>query len=77
MEILLDKDGKAITQYYLVKSPIWGNRPFNTLEEAKEFSKRDTLPRVYFVYYHFEDMKYYAFTAYSLVPEHFVDEVPA
>lgn len=72
MEILVDRDGRLVKSGYFVDSPMYGKHIFFTLEAAKEFVKKDVLPRVWFMYYDFNDKKYYSFTIYSVIPEKFL-----
>lgn len=64
-KMILDDKGNVIKSGYIAKSAIYGTHIFSTLEAAKLYVIRETLPIVRYFFYDQKDGKYYSFTAYE------------
>ncbi len=65
MSMILDDKGNPIKSGYIAKSHIYGTHIFSTLEAAKLYVIRETLPKVEYMFYDLKDERYYRFTVYE------------
>lgn len=64
-DLILDDNGNALLHGYIAETKMYGTNIYYTLEEAKEFVRREILPKVVFMFYDFNDSQYHAFTIYE------------